>query len=294
MASDRDTPNPASQLSLFSAGSPLAVDHDAALELAAALTKFLDSCRKYADVVGQQPSQDKLRQMWTEQRRLSHALLRRDRLTALFGFEPRVGPSPVLTQAEDGAVTLYAKCPGLTAQLLSCQVDALIPGRKPSADCPRLRKIAASAEGWPGLPPDCWSESRLVHSVQDLGEVWQRNTKITRREGKPVAGQVSPNKGYVFAVEESRPSARITVYAEKPHLVEIEFVELFGLSEVRWVNEKLIFMRPWWGRIAATDLIFDVEREKFIYAESLTDGFLAHQQYLESCPLRRCTCVKRK
>jgi len=129
--------------------------------------------------------------------------------------------------------------------------------------------------------------------VQDLGELWQRNTKITRREGKPVAGQVSPNKGYVFSVEGSRPSARITIYAEKPHVVEIEFVELFGLSEVRWVNEKLIFMRPWWGRIAATDLIFDVEREKFVYAESLTDASLARQQYLESCPLRGCTCIKK-
>lgn len=153
---------------------------------------------------------------------------------------------------------------------------------------------AIAAEGWPGLPPDCWAEPRMVHSVQDLGDLWQRNTRIsTRQTGNPAAGQVSPNKGYAFSVEGSRPSARVTIYAEKDHVVEIEFVELFGLSEVRWVNEKLIFMRPWWGRIAATDLIFDVEREKFVYAESLTDAFLARQQYLESCPLRGCTCIKK-
>ncbi len=90
------------------------------------------------------------------------------------------------------------------------------------------------------------------------------------------------------------PSARVTIYAEKDHVVDIEFVELFGLSEVRWVNEKLIFMRPWWGRIAATDLIFDVEREKFVYAESLTDGFLAQQQYRDTFPLRGCTCIRKK
>lgn len=135
----------------------------------------------------------------------------------------------------------------------------------------------------------------MVHSVQDLGDLWQRNTRITTRQaGKPTAGQVSPNKGYVFAVDGSRPSARITIYAEKDHVVEIEFGELFGLSDVRWVSEKLIFMRPWWGRIVATDLIFDVEREQIIYAEVVTDATIALQQYLESCPLRGCQCVKKK
>jgi hypothetical protein len=73
-----------------------------------------------------------------------------------------------------------------------------------------------------------------------------------------------------------------------------KFTDLFGLSDVRWLNEKLILMRPWWGRIAATDLIFDVEREKIIYAESVTDGTLAYQQYLESCPIHGCECVQKK
>jgi len=155
--------------------------------------------------------------------------------------------------------------------------------------------VAIAAESWPGLPPDCWAEPRMVHSVQDLGDLWQRNTKITTRQaGKPSPGHVSPNKGYAFVVDGSRPSARITIYAEKDHVVDIDFVELFGLSDIRWLNEKLIFMRAWWGRIAATDLIFDAEREKIIYAETLTDGYLAHQQYLESCPIHGCKCVKKK
>lgn len=135
----------------------------------------------------------------------------------------------------------------------------------------------------------------MVHSVQDLGGLWKNNTKIgTRQAGKPGAGQVSSNRGYVFVVEGSRPSARITIYAEKDHVVDIDFVDLYGLSDVRWLSEKLILMRPWWGRIAATDLIFDVEREKIIYAEDVTDGFLAHQQYLESCPVLGCRCVKKR
>jgi hypothetical protein len=34
-----------------------------------------------------------------------------------------------------------------------------------------------------------------------------------------------------------------------------------------WVNEKLLFIRVWWGRIAATDCILDVESLRLVYAE---------------------------
>lgn len=155
--------------------------------------------------------------------------------------------------------------------------------------------IALAAGDWPGLPPDCWSDSRMVHSAGAYEDHWRKNTKITiRKAEKPKQGEHSPNKGYLFAVEGGRPSGRITIYAEKNHLVDIDFSELFGLSDVRWISEKLIFVRAWWGRIGATDLIFDVEKEKFIYAEDLTDGYLAHQQYLESCLVHGCRCIEKK
>ena len=156
-------------------------------------------------------------------------------------------------------------------------------------------EAASARRDWPGLPPDCWTEPRAVHSVHDLGDLWKANTKITRRQAdKPGAGQISPNKGYVFAVEGSRPSARVTIYAEKDYLVDVDFREIVGLSDVRWISEKLIFMRTWWGRIAAADLIFDVEREEFIYAEAVTDGHLAYQQYRESCPIHGCACIRKR
>lgn len=76
--------------------------------------------------------------------------------------------------------------------------------------------------------------------------------------------------------------------------MRIEFAELFGLSEVKWVNEKLLFMRPWWDRIAATDLIYDVEAEKIIYAKSVTDANLAYQQFRESCPVQGLNASRRR
>lgn len=156
--------------------------------------------------------------------------------------------------------------------------------------------IAANAAepNWPGAPPDCWSEERNVHGG-DIGDMWKTNTAFRRITGaKPTPGVFSPNRGYYFVAEDGRPTGSVTVFAEKSYSIRIEFTQLFGLSEVKWVNEKLLFMRPWWGRIAGTDLIYDVESEKIIYAESVTDGSLAFQQFRESCPLLGCECIKKK
>ena len=111
-----------------------------------------------------------------------------------------------------------------------------------------------------------------------MDAIWKANTVIRKLNNtllKPVI--FSPNKGYLFVTEGGRPSGAKTIYAEKTYLIRIEFAELFGLSEVKWVNEKLLFMRPWWGRITATDLIYDVEAEKMTNAESVTDANLAFQ-----------------
>jgi len=147
---------------------------------------------------------------------------------------------------------------------------------------------------WPGAAPDCWVDARLFHSREML-DIWKDRTLIRRvRDTKLKAGIYSPNNGYYFTLEGGRPTGSVTIYAEKDYLLRIEFSELFGLADVKWVNEKLIFMRPWWGRILGTDLIYDVETEKIIYAETVTDGYLAFQQFRESCPALGCECIKKK
>src|SRR5262245_24200852 len=110
-----------------------------------------------------------------------------------------------------------------------------------------------------------------------------------------VAAKVkSPNKGYFFVAEQGPSKGKIIIYAEKDHLIEIAFSALFGLSEVQWINEKLLFMRPWWGRMLGTDMIDDVEKETIVYAETVTDGSIAHQQFLENCPVHGCECIKKQ
>jgi hypothetical protein len=152
------------------------------------------------------------------------------------------------------------------------------------------------ADGWSGLPPDCWTKPRIYHD-QDRDNPWKKNVTIARVQTKKLKpGVYSPNKAYFFVKEgKGRPDAKITVYAEKKdHLIEIRFVELFALTDARWINEKLLFMRPWWGKVAATDIIYDVEKEMVIHSESVKDGAIAYRQYRESCPKQGCECIKKK
>lgn len=47
---------------------------------------------------------------------------------------------------------------------------------------------------------------------------------------------------------------------------------------VTWINEKLLYINVWWGRIIGTSLIYDVENEGFIYKEMVHDGVIPFQQ----------------
>jgi hypothetical protein len=38
-------------------------------------------------------------------------------------------------------------------------------------------------------------------------------------------------------------------------------------TEFKWLSEKLVFGRIWWGRIYATDFVLDLEAHKFLYKE---------------------------
>ncbi len=45
-----------------------------------------------------------------------------------------------------------------------------------------------------------------------------------------------------------------------------------GGVHAEWLNEKLIFIEVWWGRIVSTDLVLNVENSNFIYKEDAQYG----------------------
>jgi hypothetical protein len=149
--------------------------------------------------------------------------------------------------------------------------------------------------GWPGLPPDCWTEIRTYQTDGDDWN-WQSRTRIEGVAlGKPEKAVPSLNGVYYFAISEPGTSnSSVLVYSEKSHLTRISFGEAKSIGNVSWINERLLYMRIWWGRVAATDLVFDVEKESVVHAESVHWGQDVFEQYRETCALHGgCQCVKK-
>ena len=96
----------------------------------------------------------------------------------------------------------------------------------------------------------------------------------------------SPNNAYSFMVlkaDTSRPGpwdSVITIDNERPRSLQL-LLRDHGSYEitVKWINEKLLFVRVWWGRVLGTDLVLDVEKECLVSKEMVNDGVIPFQQW---------------
>jgi hypothetical protein len=103
---------------------------------------------------------------------------------------------------------------------------------------------------------------------------------------------LSPNRAYWFSIEAAdftRPgpwTSRLLVFTERPELLRLTIVDHDNTAPTAsWVNEKLLFVRIWWGRIAATDLILDVEAGTILSEEMRWWGAIAFEQFRgQPCP----------
>jgi hypothetical protein len=76
-------------------------------------------------------------------------------------------------------------------------------------------------------------------------------------------------------------STKIRIVGNKAHPINlsIEFRDHSNAGvNATWLNEKLIFMRVWWGRIVSTDFILNVETGEPIYTEEAS-----YQNIILSC-----------
>ena len=126
--------------------------------------------------------------------------------------------------------------PNLTAMLLS-----LIPA------------LSLSAQAAFHTSPACWTEPR-IHSELRENDV---ELAIERIDGNMPHGSVpSPNHVYsLFLKEEAIPHngtsrVEITIYNERPHLLQITLPSVRGIGQTQWINEQLFSVRVWWGRMA--------------------------------------------
>jgi hypothetical protein len=61
---------------------------------------------------------------------------------------------------------------------------------------------------------------------------------------------------YVYRRTNSSPLLRLSLVDHLP----------LGVK-VKWINEKLLFVQSWWGRVLSTDLILDVLENRIIYMQ---------------------------
>lgn len=142
--------------------------------------------------------------------------------------------------------------------------------------------------------PDQWKEPRIFHSeFDDHFKERIRISPIEMGRYPTIRGadkMVSPNKAYWYVVHspdtmKAGPwSTEIIVYNERPYLNKIELIDHAAqyLTKTRWINEKLLYVEFWWGRVLGTYFIYDVEKEKIIIREMVNEGTVPYQQWRQN------------
>ena len=103
----------------------------------------------------------------------------------------------------------------------------------------------------------------------------------------PATGEprISPNGAYrATRVEGPGGALVLEIDRERPAPLRLTVREIdarYG-PRIEWVNEKLLFVRVWWGRILGADLVIDVEVGAILYREMLHDGTIPFQQFRQA------------
>lgn len=173
--------------------------------------------------------------------------------------------------------------------------------------------LLAGDDAW-HTTPDQWRQPRLYHSPfrpefadritlgrdiappevgePEVGEPEVGGSEPRAPQDQGSAAQLpgaSPNRAYWYAVEKpvstqgESSMTIISIFNERPGHLQIILKDdrRYG-PDVKWINEKLLFVRAWWGRVLGTDLIVDVERETIIYRETVHDGLIPFQQWKQA------------
>ncbi len=140
--------------------------------------------------------------------------------------------------------------------------------------------------------PDKWKEPRVFHTP--FGKRYDAKILIWRKPLNEAfkCKVYSPNKAYWYGgnVEDTDEPTfflnasdnPVYVFNERNYVIQILFDDAQAWANVFWINEKLLSIRARWGHVLGTDLIFDVEQEKFVYREMWHGGTIAFQQWQQA------------
>jgi len=138
-------------------------------------------------------------------------------------------------------------------------------------------------------PPDRWQQIRMYHTpITDVE--YDDKIRLSRYNGVDVGEKTfSPNGGYWFALKtkvdpDLRADTLLWVCTEEDYLIGIEILETDHRyrAKANWINEKLIYLQWWWGRVLGGYLILDVESEQILQKEFVHDGQTAFEQFQQA------------
>lgn len=181
-------------------------------------------------------------------------------------------------------VLAVSAAPPQTAYWKSANGQCLLKGREG-------RRGPAPAQGtevW-HTSPDMWREPRLFHTDDPYLDYLDRIALVRTDSPLPLStpiseDAISPNRAYSFILHglDTNPAdVRIRIDVERPYVLELVVKDIdtrYG-PRIEWVNEKILFVRVWWGRVLGADILVDVEREKILYEEIVQNGVIPFQQF---------------
>lgn len=133
--------------------------------------------------------------------------------------------------------------------------------------------------------PDKWENPRIYHSPY-LKNYEKRISIIRASEQVHSGNKLSPNKAYWFAVvepdtmKEGPWNTEIYIDNEREYQINITLIDHASYPiRIEWINEKLLYIQVWWGRILGSYFIYEVEKEAIITKEMVHAGQIPYQQW---------------
>ena len=156
-----------------------------------------------------------------------------------------------------------------------------------------LVAATASAQQQFHTPPACWTAPRITHgpwSEQPGDRAVVTRERVASADG--ATWTLGPNGAYRLRKADPDFSApppwntRIVIETEKPEAVVVELKNHGNATAYAvWVNEKLVLVRVWWGRVLGADLLVDVEKAEIVWKETTRGGDAAFEQSRgQTCP----------
>ncbi|MHC4552069.1 MAG: hypothetical protein ACYSUT_04780 [Planctomycetota bacterium] len=132
--------------------------------------------------------------------------------------------------------------------------------------------------------PDCWEKPRTFQMTANYSsDMWKERISFGRHSDWVEDDRekiYSPNDAYWFQkgfTEEG--TFQVVIYNEK-HYITIDTTSDDHYSkDVKWINEKLVYVRDWCGKVGGLDLIYDVEKEEVLYFEQIDSGTIPFNQW---------------